>query len=57
MSSLVAVATREVVDLFWNFGARRSGKEDAECRGVAGEVTIDGGWDCGGELRDRNPLC
>ena len=52
----MAVATREVVDPFENLGARRSWKEDAECRDVAGEVTIDGGWDCGGEFGDRNPL-
>lgn len=53
----MAVVTREVLDPSEKLGARRSGKEDAECRGVAGEVVIDGGWDCGDEIGDRNPLC
>lgn len=49
--------TRDVVCPFENFGAGCSRKEDAEWRGVAGEVMREGGWDCGGEFGDRNPLC
>ena len=43
VSSFTAVVTSEAVEQFEYLGPRRSGKEDAECLGVAGEVIKDGG--------------
>ena len=41
---------------FENRGARCSGMDEAECRGVAGEVIRNGGCDCGGEFGLKKPL-